>query len=807
MSGSGVSKTMAPYHPPADPSRIRHVALASKSFRVFGLKDKAWRDARADWRKYKSGLHDGGVSNNSGGSNTNSGGGGNANSGGGRVGLKSALKKPSRGAANNGGGVMAAAQRSVRGGLSCGNVDDVCSDEETDSGDDEDDDVVPDAIDEEPPRDAGMEEEEELAQICEAVTTALAEDAGGFGTAGFHVSRADCVRLLSNLDDDNASPAAFSAELVPHDADSNTPMDPTSLLLVDEETGEFKFMGNDESYLTQKEGILPFQLRVNVSRAREGLAAKAYHQALFAGRKGAGNDDELFGGDDWVTEDEKLSGLRQRLIDAREHAGEEKDAVDGEGSALGYYVELLLVDPLVPLDEAVIAPPSTLDRASPNAKTLSSSFRGSSSAMHGLDDSDDEDIAPPKNAFVKDIYSSQKFANPGPWERANTKAFGDVGLDLRKALVRVEFPVFPEGCKEKTFREVYQLNARLKSGSFATVCRGTHRATGKKIAVKCVLRKDLPPSDDSAIYDEVLILSTLRHPYICPLVDFFEERECYFLVMELMSGGDLFDRIGKRKSYTENDARDLCRKMLESVRYCHENSVAHCDMKPKNLLLVSDDDDVQMKLADFGFATRVYSPNSLTKQCGTPFFVAPEVLMRSPYDQQSDMWSCGVIMFLLLGGDLPFMGRSQKELFRNIVMGRYEFEEDGWAHVSPEARDLVRRLLVTDPSKRLTSREAMASTWMRSRGNALAKNNLQYTSQRLRGFNARMKLRASMITVRSTVSLRFSIASLKAGREASSSSAGSSGEKAEAKVGEMGSKQPSFLKDLPAEGSDDEEED
>lgn len=91
--------------------------------------------------------------------------------------------------------------------------------------------------------------------------------------------------------------------------------------------------------------------------------------------------------------------------------------------------------------------------------------------------------------------------------------------------------------------------------------------------------------------------------------------------MELMSGGDLFDRIGKIKNYTEVDARNLCRKMLESVRYCHENSVAHCDMKPKNLLLVSEDDDVSMKLADFGFAVRVYEPESLTKQCGTPFFV------------------------------------------------------------------------------------------------------------------------------------------------------------------------------------------
>lgn len=114
---------------------------------------------------------------------------------------------------------------------------------------------------------------------------------------------------------------------------------------------------------------------------------------------------------------------------------------------------------------------------------------------------------------------------------------------------------------------------QLKSGSFATVCRGTHRATGKKVAIKCVLREDLPPNDDAAIYDEVLILSTLRHPFICPLIDFFEERECYFLVMELMSGGDLFDRIGEKKNYNEQDARTLCKKMIESVCFCHENSV------------------------------------------------------------------------------------------------------------------------------------------------------------------------------------------------------------------------------------------
>lgn len=153
-------------------------------------------------------------------------------------------------------------------------------------------------------------------------------------------------------------------------------------------------------------------------------------------------------------------------------------------------------------------------------------------------------------------------------------------------------------------------------------------------------------------------------------------------------------------------------------------------------------------------------------------------------------------MFLLLGGDLPFMGRSQKELFRNIVMGRYEFQEEGWAHVSAEAKDLVQKLLVTDPSQRLTSREAMASPWMRQRGNMLAMNNLQYTSQRLKGFNARMKLRASMITVRSTVSMRFSIAGLKNASTKSMRSRQSSDETVES------DKPPSFLADLPVENGE-----
>jgi calcium/calmodulin-dependent protein kinase I len=267
------------------------------------------------------------------------------------------------------------------------------------------------------------------------------------------------------------------------------------------------------------------------------------------------------------------------------------------------------------------------------------------------------------------------------------------------------------------------------------------------VAIKCVLRKDLPPSDDAAIYDEVAILSSLHHPHIVPIIDFFDEKDCYFIVMELMSGGDLFDRIGEKKSYNEADARELVSKMLKAVAFCHKRKVAHCDMKPKNLLLMADDNDSFIKLADFGFAARVHRPKCLTKQCGTPFFVAPEILTRRPYDHQSDMWSVGCIVFLLLSGNLPFLGRSQKELFRKIVAGSYEFKSEDWAGVSDDAKDLVSKMLVLNPDKRMTSEEALRHPWLSLSSDRLSQIRLQGTSQRLKTFNAKMKLRSAMIAV------------------------------------------------------------
>jgi len=334
---------------------------------------------------------------------------------------------------------------------------------------------------------------------------------------------------------------------------------------------------------------------------------------------------------------------------------------------------------------------------------------------------------------------------------AMNETMTDLGLDISKALSKVNLPIFHEGCKGNTFRSIYQLNAKLKAGAFATVCLGTHRATGKRVAIKCVSRKKLPISDDVAIFSEVDVLASLDHPYITKLVDFFIEEECYFIVMEYMEGGDLFDRIGRKSSYDESDARDLCIKMLEAVKHCHENSIAHCDLKPKNLLLQSMDDDSSVKLADFGFATRVHAPESLDKQCGTPYFVAPEILLRKRYDQKADMWSVGVIIYCLLSGRLPFVGKKHLELFKSIISGVYTFDEEEWNDISSDAKDLIQNLLVIDPSKRLSASEALQSRWLFVNRRVLRRTSLLSTSTRMRTFNARLKLKSAILATQSVM--------------------------------------------------------
>jgi serine/threonine protein kinase len=180
------------------------------------------------------------------------------------------------------------------------------------------------------------------------------------------------------------------------------------------------------------------------------------------------------------------------------------------------------------------------------------------------------------------------------------------------------------------FLDLYELKRKLRKGSYATVWECIHKETGEEYAVKIIARKELDPKEDETILNEVsMMLSLTGNKYVVQLYDFIEEKDAFYLVMENMTGGDVFDRIISMKRYTEKDARDLVIVLLKAVSSMHEIGIAHRDIKPQNLLLKSFANNANVKIGDFGFARRVHTPESLTSRVGTPSYVAPEVRLCS----------------------------------------------------------------------------------------------------------------------------------------------------------------------------------
>jgi calcium/calmodulin-dependent protein kinase I len=271
------------------------------------------------------------------------------------------------------------------------------------------------------------------------------------------------------------------------------------------------------------------------------------------------------------------------------------------------------------------------------------------------------------------------------------------------------------------FLDVYELKTKLRKGSYATVWECQHLETKENLAVKIIQRKGLQPKDDEAVLNEVAIMQSLTgNKYTVQLMDFYEEDEAFFLVMEYMAGGDVFDNIVKMTSYTEKDARDLTVKLLKAVSSIHRAGIAHRDIKPQNLLLSSKENNASIKIGDFGFARRVHTPESLTTRVGTPTYVAPEILKNIPHDQRADLWSIGVVVFVLLVGYPPFLEEKQSDLFAKIRAGDWNFVEMDWANISLDAKALIKGLLVTDPKERWSLEESLRCRWIQQDSNQLS---------------------------------------------------------------------------------------
>ncbi|XP_068078332.1 calcium/calmodulin-dependent protein kinase type II delta 1 chain isoform X2 [Danio rerio] len=297
------------------------------------------------------------------------------------------------------------------------------------------------------------------------------------------------------------------------------------------------------------------------------------------------------------------------------------------------------------------------------------------------------------------------------------------------------------------FTDEYQLYEELGKGAFSVVRRCMKISTGQEYAAKIINTKKLSARDHQKLEREARICRLLKHANIVRLHDSISEEGVHYLVFDLVTGGELFEDIVAREYYSEADASHCIQQILEAVLHCHQMGVVHRDLKPENLLLASKLKGAAVKLADFGLAIEVQGDQQAWFGfAGTPGYLSPEVLRKEPYGKPVDMWACGVILYILLVGYPPFWDEDQHRLYQQIKAGAYDFPSPEWDTVTPEAKDLINKMLTINPAKRITAAEALKHPWICQRSTVASMMHRQETVECLKKFNARRKLKGAILT-------------------------------------------------------------
>ncbi|XP_058471556.1 peripheral plasma membrane protein CASK isoform X5 [Solea solea] len=305
---------------------------------------------------------------------------------------------------------------------------------------------------------------------------------------------------------------------------------------------------------------------------------------------------------------------------------------------------------------------------------------------------------------------------------------------------------------DSLFEDVYELCEVIGKGPFSVVRRCINRDSGQQFAVKIVDVAQFTSSPGLSTEDlkrEASICHMLKHPHIVELLETYSSEGMLYMVFEFMDGADLCFEIVKRADagfvYSEAVASHYMRQILEALRYCHDNNVIHRDVKPHCVLLASKENSAPVKLGGFGVAIQLGESGLVAGgRVGTPHFMAPEVVKREPYGKPVDVWGCGVILFILLSGCLPFYGTKER-LFEGVCKGKYKMNPRQWSQISESAKDLVRRMLMLDRAERITVYEALNHPWLKERDRYSYKIHLPETVEQLRKFNARRKLKGAVL--------------------------------------------------------------
>jgi len=296
--------------------------------------------------------------------------------------------------------------------------------------------------------------------------------------------------------------------------------------------------------------------------------------------------------------------------------------------------------------------------------------------------------------------------------------------------------------------DTYDLEKKkLGEGSYGSVSKAKHKMLGTVRACKTISKAQMKNLD--RFKQEINIMKMMDHPNIIKLYESFDDHRNIYLVMELAVGGELFDRIIEAGHFTEVQAAMLMQQIVRAIYYMHENHVCHRDLKPENFLFMTKDpiEKNLLKIIDFGLSCKFEVNQILTTKAGTPYYVAPQVL-AGKYDQLSDLWSIGVIMYVLLCGYPPFFGETDAEVLSKVRLGNFSFNAADWKNISEDAKDLIRWLLKMNPRDRYTAQQALNHVWIEKKAPKASQVDLKSGFvENLRGFRSQNKLKKAALHI------------------------------------------------------------
>lgn len=261
-------------------------------------------------------------------------------------------------------------------------------------------------------------------------------------------------------------------------------------------------------------------------------------------------------------------------------------------------------------------------------------------------------------------------------------------------------------------QKFYRFTKVLGHGQFGTVREALMNGTGRTVAVKSI-NKEKIKKDLYLLKRELDVLRMIDHPNVINYYETYEDEKYLHIVMELCTGGDLFDKLIDMGTLNESEVAALMKKLLLAVNHIHGLSIVHRDLKPENFLFASREPGAEIKIIDFGMSIKHQATNDLTTLVGTPYYLAPEVL-RGRYGRECDVWSLGVTMYLMLCGYQPFEGEDMREIFARISKGMFDFSRREWEGISENAKELIRKMMSVNPSKRISVQDALRHAWLAS---------------------------------------------------------------------------------------------